>query len=320
MSLSFLTPLGALFAVAALAPLVVLLARQRRGRRIRRALGLPPPSLASRLPLAVALAAVPGLLALAATQPVVETTQLVRERTDAEVFVAIDTSRSMLAAPGPAGASRLERAREAALALRDAFPSVPIGIASFTDRLLPHLFPTTDRRVFAAVLDESVGIERPPPTFFFSERASTFDALAAAPANEYFSPAARRRLLVVLTDGEIRELELDLAGAFRRRPRVEPLFVRFWAEGERIYETGVAEEGYRPDPASGALFTQIASQIGGRVHAEGGATGLHADVGELLGTGPTRARTLEGERRPLMPYITLAALLPLGLVLVKRNA
>ncbi len=40
---------------------------------------------------------------------------------------------------------------------------------------------------------------------------------------------------------------------------------------------------------------------------------------ELLGDGPTRARVLEGERRTLMPYATMLALLPLGFVLLRRN-
>ena len=41
-------------------------------------------------------------------------------------------------------------------------------------------------------------------------------------------------------------------------------------------------------------------------------------VSHLLGTGPM-IRKHEGRRRALMPYITLAVLLPIGFVLLRRN-
>lgn len=319
MDLAFLTPLGALFAVAALVPLAVLVAKQRRGRRIRAALGLAATSLASRLRLAVALAAVPALAGLAAAQPVLERAESVRERTDVEVFLLMDISRSMLAAKGPAAPTRFERAREVALRLGGALPGMPIGVASFTDRALPHLFPTTDRRVLEATLEDAIDIERPGSGLFFNERATTFDVLVDFPAREYFSPGVERRLLVVLTDGESRELTADLAGAFQEEPRVETIFVRVWGEEERIYETGVAEEGYEPDEASLGDLAQVASLVGGRVFTEDSVAEAIREARALLGSGPTREQVREGGRFALMPWITLAAILPLGVVLLRRN-
>ena len=38
-----------------------------------------------------------------------------------------------------------------------------VGIASLTDRVLPHLFPSTDVDVFEATIERSMAIERPPP-------------------------------------------------------------------------------------------------------------------------------------------------------------
>ena len=61
---------------------------------------------------AVALAAVPVLLGIAAAQPVLETTHVVPERTDVEAYVVIDVSRSMLAAAGPGEPTRFERAQD----------------------------------------------------------------------------------------------------------------------------------------------------------------------------------------------------------------
>jgi len=319
MQLSFLTPLGAAFAFTALLPLAIFLVRERRARQMREALGLRHPSHLSRLPLVTALAAVPGLLALAAMQPVVETTRTVLERTDAEVFVVLDVSRSMLAAANTDAPIRLERARLEAERLRARLPQVPIGILSMTDRVLPHLFPTTDRGVFAATLEHAIGIERPPPELSFSTRATSLGSLAGIPRREYFSPSARKRLLIVLTDGESRPLEGDLARVFSRRPRIETLLVHYWSADERIYETGVAERGYRPDRASRGVLDRVASLVGGRVFSEAEPVAVEDAAFRAVGNGRTRKLVIEGERRALMPFATLAALFPLGFVLLRRN-
>lgn len=243
MELAFLTPLGALVALAALVPLAVYRARERRLREIRAALGLDEPSRESRLLLVAALVAVCGLVALAAAQPVLATTREVRERTDAQVFLVVDNSRSMLASSRPGAPNRFDRAREIGQRLADNLPEVPVGVASMTDGLLPHLFPTTDRQVLEATLGKTLDIESPGPSTFYSARATTFDALEAAPMLNYFPPAAKKRVLVVLTDGETRPSETDLANAFRREPRIETVFVRIWDADERIYLTGVASSG-----------------------------------------------------------------------------
>lgn len=320
MGLAFLTPFGALLAAAALVPLAVYVLRQRRARVIRAALGLAHPSLPTRLPLVVALAAVPALLGLAAAQPVLESERVRPERTDAEIFLVLDTSRSMLASATAGSPTRFERARDLALRLSEALPDVPLGLASMTDRVLPHVFPTTDRRVVSAALREAMGVEQPGPSVSFTGGpTTTFDSLAAIPTLNYFSPTARKRVLVVLTDGETRPLERDLSGAFRRRPAIETFFVRFWSPDERIYDSGVAEDAYQPIQASGAPLQQVASQVGGRVFSEHEPAAAVAAAREALGTGPTKERIIEGERRALMPWITLAAFLPLGLVLLRRN-
>jgi len=115
------------------------------------------------------------------------------------------------------------------------------------------------------------------------------------------------------------EFPAEFADAFRKEPRVQTVFVRLWGADERIYETGVAEVGYRPDPGSGEMLAQIASMVEGRVLSEDESGELPQVVSDLLGTGPTIDREHEGRRRALMPYVTLAVLLPLGFVLLRRN-
>lgn len=323
MELTFLTPLGALLLVTALAPLAVLRARENRLRRLRAALWLEEAPRRSRLTPVAALACVCGLAALAAAQPVVATSREQRERTDAQMFVVLDTSRSMLAAQEPGAPTRFDRARDLARELADRLPEVPVGIASMTDGLLPHLFPTTDRRVFHETLEKTMRVEAVPASNFYStyhaSRATSLDALIAAPTLNYFPAAAKKRVLVVLTDGESRPLEQDLALAFGRGPKIDTVFVHIWVADERIYLAGVAEFGYKSDPKSGAALARVASLVKGRMLSEDDSGRLHSAVVDLLDTGPTKKREHEGNRLALMPWVTLAALLPLGFVLRRRN-
>jgi hypothetical protein len=320
MGLAFLTPLGALLGALAVVPLGVHVLRRRRAARIRATLGLAPPGFGSHAPLVLALAAVPALLGLAAAQPVLESDRVRPERTGAEAWVVLDTSRSMLASAHSGSATRFERAQELTLRLAEGLPEIPLGLASMTDRVLPHVFPTTDVRVVASAVRESMGVERPGPTISLSGApTTTLDSLASIPKLNYFSPSARKRLLVVLTDGETRPLEQDLSAAFARRPRIATIFVRVREQGEQVFTGGVPEDAYQALEGGGAALEQVASQVGGRVLGEGDAAALVEAAREALGTGPTRQRIIEGERRALMPWVALAAALPLGLVLLRRN-
>jgi von Willebrand factor type A domain len=318
--LTFITPLALLFALVAIVPLVVYLLRERRLAGVRRALRIARPPIGSQLVLMVAVAAVPALLGLAAAQPVVETTRRVQERTDVQAFVVLDVSRSMLASTSPGAPTRFDRARSFALGLREAFPEVPFGVASLTDRVLPHVFPTTDERVFEAALERALGIEQPPPsTAYYVALATKLGSLQAVPEQNFFPPAAKKRVLVVLTDGETQPPDATLARAFEGQPRVATMYVRFGSADERIYETGVAEGGYRPNPRSAALLARVAEATHGQVFDERDAADAQEAVRAAVGTGETITIDEDSGRLALMPYVTLAALVPLALILLRRN-
>jgi hypothetical protein len=319
MGLAFLTPFGALLGLLALLPLGVYVFRQRRLGRIRRVLGLRGPSLGSRAPVALSVAAVPALLGLAAAQPVIESDRVRQQRTDAEAWMVLDTSRSMLASERAGSATRFERERELAVRLSEELPEVPMGLASMTDRVLPHVFPTTDGRVVRTALREAMGVEQPGPTVSLTGTpTTTFDSLAAIPTRNYFSPAAKKRLLVVLTDGETRPPEQDLSGPFGRGKKITTLIVRVGNPGEQIWFGGTPEDAYQPYGDAAAALARVADQTGARV-LEDDPNGVVAAARAALGTGPTADRIIEGERQALMPWVTLAAFLPLGFVLFRRN-
>jgi hypothetical protein len=317
-SISLLTPYGALIALAAIAPIVVFLRRERRARRIRRTLGLEEPTTRERLPLLAALVAVPALLGLAAAQPVVAESRSLPERTDAEVFVVLDISRSMAASSADGAPTRFERAQEIARDLRASLPDVPMGVASMTLGMLPHLFPTTDQRVFGATLEDTLAVGR-VWTGLGGSIATSIDAIGAAPRLNYFPPTAEKRVIVVLTDGESLERTRDLAAEFSKEPPVEAILVHVWREGERVFTNGIPEASYVQDVGSRRLLESVAAEIDGTLIDESDAGGLAGRVRSAIGTGPTVEREQEGERRALMPWVTLLTVVPLGFLLVRRN-
>jgi hypothetical protein len=317
-SISLLTPYGALIALLAIAPLTVYVLRERHARRARRVLGLSQPRGRSHISLVAALAAVPALLGLAAAQPVVAESRTLPERTDAQVFVVLDISRSMLASSANGAPTRFDRATEIARRLRADLPDVPMGIASMTTGMLPHLFPTTDPRVFSATLEDTLGVGR-VWTGLGGSIATSIDAIGAAGRLNYFPPTAEKRVIVVLTDGESLEQTRDLGAELSKEPRVHPILVHTWRDGEKVFTNGIPEAEYVQDAGSRALLEGVAVETDGELLSESEAGSLASRVQAAIGAGPTIDREQEGERRALMPYVTLLVLLPLGFVLLRRN-
>ena len=318
MGVSFLTPVAVLFGLVAVIPVAMFASRRRRAERIQRMLGLSTAPPHGWLLLAVSLAAVPVLVGVAAAQPVVTSTRTVPQRTDAEVFVVMDTSRSMLASASTGDATRLDRAKEQATALQEALQDIPLGIASMTDRVLPHLFPTVDRRVYRETMTEAVGIERPPPSTSFGTTVTTLDSLGVIPTLAFFGPAAKKRAVVVFTDGESQPIS-TLGSDFAETPRIDVTFVKIGDASERIYESGLPEAGYEADRNASATLAEAAGVVQGRVVGEGDVAGAAAAVREAVGEGPSMERRIEGNRQALMPWVALLAAIPLGLVLYRRN-
>lgn len=327
MNIEFLTPQGGLLALVVLVPVAAFLGVSRRATRMRRALGLPELPTRLRLIPIIAVLAVGGLLGLAATQPFLQRTTTRSARSDAEVLMVIDISRSMLAQRSPTTPARLERAKGAAARLRAALPGVPVGIASLTNRVLPHLFPSADEDVFRATLERAIGIERPPPGSSFLAvaqsslaNATSFAALAGVATQRFYSPAASRRLLVVLTDGESSRVGAPTVGRSLRGAAIETVFLQFWAPNERVFADGTPEPQYQPNPAARSILDRLAAATQGSVYDESSLGAAVRKAREVIGSGPTRVEKDE-RRRPLAlaPYLAAAAFLPLALLLWRRD-
>ena len=321
MSLSFATPLAALLSLVGLAPLVAFRRASRRSAEVSAALALPRSPRRLELGHAVALSAIAGLLGLAAAQPTLAERGEQRVRTDAQAWFVLDVSRSMAASQSADAPARLERAKSFAARLRAQLPGVPVGVATLADRVLPHLFPSPDAGAFAQTVEHAIGIERPPPFAGDQGLITTFDPLVDVPGKNYFPPTARRRLLVVFTDGESLPLaETSFAHVFRRPPGVGTLFIHVSDRDERIHLAGNrVDRGYEPVSNSGVLLEALAATIAGRVISERDF-GAAAEVArEVIGAGPTRIESHTERSISLAPYVAALALLPLGFVLVRRN-
>jgi len=294
-ALTFAHPLAALVGLAGIAPVAVALLRLNTGRRVRRRLDLPEPSLHTLLARPIALACLFGLLGLAAARPALR----------------LQHERSMLAASAPGRPERWQRARAFARRLQTELPSVPMGLSSLTNRLLPYLFPTSDPRVYDLVLDEAYGIERPPPALTLDKWVTVFDPLNEVAVRRFFSPRAHTRVLVVLSDAEAHAFDARAVLRHLQRAGTTPVVVRFWRPGERIFHRG--SESYRATQP-GALATL--RRTGWPVFSETQLGAAARFIRAAVGSGSLARVGYAQETTQLGPLLALAAFAPLLLLLL----
>lgn len=298
-------------------PLAAYIRGEQRAARVRSILRLAAPA-GSQRTLGAVIVALAALGGIGAAQPVIERTRTQAVRADAQTFLVVDTSRSMLASSRPGTPTRFDRARAAAIRFRDALPEVSVGLASLTDRVLPLVFPTTSRDTIESALRLSLGVDRPPSSEGGGVLATNFGALGAVASRNFFSGPARR-LVIVFTDAEtINYDEGRLSNAFTDG-RAELLVVRVWREGERVFGPGGAPEPYRPDPSSAASAQQLAELVEGRAFDEDEVDQALGAAREMIGEGGTVIQVEKATIEPLGPYVFLAGLIPLGFLLSRRN-
>jgi hypothetical protein len=318
-SLSFLTPAAGLTAVLALVPLAALAVGLRRVRRVRSVLRLARQGRDLDVVRIVALAVVPLLLALAIAQPVLRRHGSDAARADAAVFAVVDTSSSMGAASSASAPSRLAQAKSIAIGVASQLGGIPVGVASFTDRALPNLFPTIDRAVLDSTI-RSLATDSPPPRET-SRVATSFAALGSIERSSFFTAAQTHRALLLLTDGESRPFDAAaLARTLAASPRVQVVVVRVGGAGDRLYADGRPGSVYRADPERAQQAVGLlVSATGGRSFT-GGSAGVAAALRTDLGSGPTTRIASEPETRALAPYLVLLSLIPLLVVLTGSGA
>ena len=321
MRVTLVTPLAGLVALVGLVPLVLLVLGRSRLKALCAELRLEPPEGRSLLTGAVALVLLSALLGLAAAQPVLATHSALDGRADAEAYFVFDVSRSM-SARALGSPTRLDRARQDAKAVRVQLPGLPVGVASMTDRLLPHLFPSVSVNAFDATLDESLAIDRPTSSLPYGNSLGTkVGALQELTIGRYFDGRAKRRVALVFTDGETLPNDLSTLQEFLGEGGIKVVFLRYWRPNERVYDDkGNRNPAYVPDPDAEATFDAAAKGLGAPVLDPGQTRDAVAAVNRVVGEGPLTARERELDSRLLTPYVLLVALVALGYLLARRDA
>jgi hypothetical protein len=319
MGFTFLTPLDALFALAAVIPLAALWLAHTRMERVRRLFSLTTPRRRELAGVVAALALLPVLMGVAAAQPVVVRHHLLGQRLDVQVFFVFDTTTSMTARAGQRDPTRLARAKQEAAEVLPKLGDIPVGLASWTDRVLPVLMPTANYGLVRRTLGQSVGINRPPPGQLYQGRATTFSALYPIGYAHYYSPGVQHEVLVVFTDGEAVPIRSEVGYLLARAMTVHPFFVHVWAPTERIYVHGRTDPHYRPDLTSPRALSRFAAAAHGRVFEESDLHALTQTIRAEAGDSPISTDVIGYARVALAPWFVLAGVVPLGFLLYRRN-
>ena len=317
--LAFQTPTWALVALLVVLPLAALLLARQRSDRAARVLALDPPGRNALAIPVVALVALAVLVGTAAAQPVLVDDGEAPTRDDAELIAVLDVSRSMLATPAAGAPTRFDRARSLARRVRASVPDVPAGVASISDRALPHLFPTPSSGSFAVVLDRALAVGRPLPRIG-GGLATTMEPLVAVASRGYFTDGVARRVAVVFTDGELLPIDTQrFREGLAEAPPVDVVFVRLGTSNERVFRANGRAEGYRADPQLGAQLDVVADAIGAPVVTESEPARVEQLVREATGTGIVHTVRERRSTVALAPLVLVGSLVPLAVLVRRRN-
>ena len=307
---------GALVGLLLLAPLVWFeLRRVRRERRAARALGLEPQRIWRAAERAVCAGIVVALVVFAASEPSLRQTKRVQLRQDAEAYLFVDASASMLASASPSAPTRLQQARTAGERFAQALPpDLPLGAGALPQAPLPLTMPIGDRQLFITTINRQTNPGTLPEQYYGGVTATNFSNLSLLTSARFFRKESKHRIVIVLTDAEGPSFDSTAVAAALQKQHIKLVVVRFGSSGDRIWLhppnhapvlvtkfasdlSGLGELRLLTSETGGAFYDQ--SQVGGAIHK----------VTRLAGHGPDRpAQPIALYADSLGPYAVLAAL------------
>lgn len=306
----------ALFALALLLPLAgIEWVRVRRERRAAGAVGLQPQRLWRALRNGVCAGLVIGLAAFAASEPSLAQTKNVQLRADAEVYLFVDASASMLAGASSHAPTRLQQARSASVGFaRDLPADLPLGAGALPQSPLPLTAPNGDRQLFLAAIDHLTTPGSLPEHLYGGRTATDFSNLTTLTSTHFFLPKTKRRIVVVLSDAEGPAFDTATTAATLKRAHIRLVFVRFGSSRDRIWlqrpgQSPVIDAKFEPDLADLGQVRLLAGETGGAFYDQRSVGAAVDKVARLAGHGPDRsAEPLSVYADPLGPYVLLGAL------------
>lgn len=299
-----------------------------RQQRAASALGLPRPSRAAEaadllLPSLIAL-----LLVGAAAAPEVARDSKLRKRTDVDIWLTVDLSKSMLARQSKDSPTRAERAAQIAQELTLALPGeLPLGLAAMPRYVLPILGPDADRRSVRSSIDSVLKVGKLPAGGAFSADASNvstdFTNLSAFPYSRLFLYSIPKRVVILVTDAEgppfaNAAFGSALTGGFKKA-RVKLFVIRVGGKNEQIWlPNGQIDPNFTHLLGSVDDLKDLARVSGGGFYEERDVGKVADAVKNAVGDGPTRLTDQNLPRYNIAPYLACAALVLLGLLVGRR--
>ncbi|HLX32647.1 MAG TPA: hypothetical protein VKR79_07750 [Gaiellaceae bacterium] len=306
----------ALIALLLLVPLAVFEWRRiRRERAAARAIGLEPQRLWRALERGVCAGLVITLATVAASEPSLRRTSSVQLRADAEVYLFIDSSASMLASASATAPTRLDQARKAAAVFAKAAPpDLPLGAGALPQSPLPLTAPDGNRQLFLDALDNLTVPGTLPEHLYGGVTATNFANLSALTTAHYFLPKTTHRIVVVLSDAEGPSFDAGPIIASLKPFHIHIVVVRFGSPRDHIWlhapgKSPVIDTKFTTDTSDLGALRLLAKETGGGFYDQTRLNAAIAQVKGLVGQGPDRpAEPLSLYADSLGPYLVLAAL------------
>ena len=169
------------------------------------------------------------------------------------------------------------------------------------------------------MLDRALAVGRPLPRIG-GGLSTNVDPLIAVAGRGYFTDGVRRRVMLVLTDGEVLPIDPQLfREGFADAPPVDVVFVRLGSADERVFRANGRTESYRADARLGAQLDVLADAIGAPVISEAEPEQVEAVVRGALGTGAVHTVRERRSTVALAPLVLVGSLVPLAVLVRRRN-
>lgn len=307
---------GALVGLVLLVPLVWFeLRRIRRERRAARALGLEPQRTWRAAERAVCAGIVVVLAVFAASEPALRQTTRVKLRADAETYLFVDASASMLASASASAPTRLQQARTAGERFAQELPpDLPLGAGALPESPLPLTVPIGDRQLFIAAINRQTTPGSLPEQSYFAGTATNFSNLSYLTSARFFRKESLRRIVIILTDAEGPSFDSTAVAASLERAHIKLVVVRFGSPRDHIWlhapgHAPIIVPKFRSDLSDLDELRLLSSETGGAFYEPNQIGAAIGKVDRLAGHGPDRpAQLLSLYANSLAPYAVLAAL------------
>jgi hypothetical protein len=307
---------GALVGLLLLLPLGWFeLRRIRRERHAAGALGLEPQRTWRAAERTVCAGIVVVLAVFAACEPSLRQTTRVKLRADAEAYLFVDASASMLASASPSAPTRLQQARAAVETFAQELPTdLPIGAGALPQSPLPLTAPIGDRQLLITAINRETTPGTLPEQSYGEGIATNFSNLSYLTSARFFRKESLHRIVIVLTDAEGPSFDSTAVAAALERARIKLVVVRFGSPHDKIWlhprgHAPILVPKFVPDTADLDELRLLTSETGGNFYEPNQIRAAILKVDRLAGHGPDRpAQLLSLYANSLAPYAVLAAL------------